>query len=184
MKKKILALFAIMLIVAGACLVFNDGSTAYAAEIIGSYTDENSGDFKAVQYSDISEFRKGTYTSPAPTGYEDYLFAGWYEEQECLNALPSSKKEGSAWAKFVPAGVLSVKSQIQYIDATGKYNMRIVSTLDTLNYGAVGFKVQYHNGSQYGSVKNVLCKEVYTRIKATAQSGVDYKFSPKVVDFG
>lgn len=79
-----------------------------------------------------------------------YVFAGWYgsesEEQpltECAN--------GNAYAKFVPATVLSVKTQANAENveakelknvATGE-TLRVLSSVDSGKYQKVGFKVLF-----------------------------------------
>lgn len=181
MKKRLVALFTFVLIVAGICFFNIKGNMVQATESTETTMYTENDDFVSVYYSEINGYRGSTYSMPeVPEGYEDYLFAGWFGAKTCEkdDALDSSVQDGEAWAKFVPAGVLSVKSQIAQT-STGSYNMRIISTIDTLNYGAVGFKVEYNDN---GKIINIPIKEVYTRIKATAESGVDYNFSPKVVN--
>lgn len=114
--------------------------------------------------------------------YKNWLFAGWYEDNTCkkpirtANAIP----EEGAYAKFVNPDVMSIKLQnganAEDAEAT-KTNMRIVSSVDSLNYRKVGFEVT----KQGESTRTVDTSTVYERIVANATSGVEYQYSPKTV---
>lgn len=89
----------------------------------------------------------GAQPKKAPTK-EGYLFAGWYFD-EGTNVIKETNSDSiqdgdTVYAKFVPAYVLSVKSQ-NYADTTESANKtnttttRVISTVDNLLYGEVGF---------------------------------------------
>ena len=153
MKKFLLAwAFVLCLILPTEILLAEEGTTEETV-----VKELNSGAI-AVQFSEIKEYRddKGTYedkngnsyeyfkeTPDAPEGYEGWLFAGWYQNDTFskANALSAGVTSGSAWAKFVPADILSVKAQIPagtFYDSTDAY-IRFVTSVDSLDYARVGF---------------------------------------------
>lgn len=108
---------------------------------------------------------EGTY--PTQTGK---VFAGWYTDSTCKT--PYTAKTGSAYAKFVNADVLSVKVQLSAgtTASTEKTNLRIVTTVDSLNYTNVGFKVTIGN-----KTVDITSKTVFKKIVAqTADESFDY----------
>jgi len=160
--------------------IFTENNVVHAANT--QYVDSST-DFISEQMTIPSDD-----TVPVATGeYADWLFAGWYSESTCTEeSIIKSKTVGlSAWAKFVPADVLTVKCQVKSDIDNGNAsstNMRLVSSVDTLNYSKVGFEVIYNNGIQEREAIDIPTTTVYSRIKASANSGVDYNYSPKVVD--
>lgn len=99
---------------------------------------------------------------PTGTGHEDWLFAGWYSDSECKTPIENKKVGDSAYAKFVSADVLSVKCQslkdVSSSDETT--SMRIITTVDNLNYSEVGFKVKVGNNEKEYSTTTVYKKIV------------------------
>lgn len=99
---------------------------------------------------------------------EGYLFGGWYQDEGVTpitleTDLSDISDEDSVYAKFVPAYVLSVKSQ-NYANtkvteggvpsASNTTTTRVVSTVDkSLKYNEVGFKV-LANGKEFRSSSN------------------------------
>jgi len=78
--------------------------------------------------------------------------------------------------------VMNVKCQITAgttAETTNAVNMRIVASVENLNYNEVGFKI-YYNGST--TPVTVRTTTVFERIVASAESGVDYNYNPKVID--
>lgn len=76
-----------------------------------------------------------------------YVFGGWYVEQngehtplqeEVLKNATISAYDSTAYAKFVPAKVLSIKTQGALGDSTS--SLRILSSVDGTNYQEVGFE--------------------------------------------
>ena len=73
---------------------------------------------------------------------EGYLFAGWYESassETAMNATEFAAAE-NAVAKFIPKAVLNVKWQLG-AGANGTANLRLISTVDSLQYQKVIFNV-------------------------------------------
>lgn len=82
-----------------------------------------------------------------------YVFGGWYsaEEENAYLTKEEAAKATTAYAKFVPAQVLSVKAQNKA--GTGKTvtdntHVRIISSLDSRNYDRVGFDIWLANSVQ------------------------------------
>ena len=125
-----------------------------------------------VQYVDeISEYREGTFSAPTPksgdgTEFKGYLFAGWFQDQACTNALDSTTASEGAYAKFVPEEILDVKAQISSglidKDATNDSEgaIRFVTTVDSLRYSEVGFKIAI-DGQDQGKKSSA---KVYTTL--------------------
>ena len=97
------------------------------------------------QYTAIAKYRVNTPSEPGtPKGYSDYKFAGWYADENGVNPLDKTGADNakSAYAKFVPKEILSVRVQITagttYKSETT--NMRFTTSVDTLNYEYVGFE--------------------------------------------
>ena len=111
------------------------------------------------------------------SAYKDYLFAGWFTSADCTmeNAITdASKVTSDSYAKFISSEVLGVKAQV----ATDESNiMRFISSVDSLVYKNVGFEVTPVGGTK----KSYETVTVYERVVSDT-NGVEYKFSPKVVD--
>ena len=86
--------------------------------------------------------------------------------------------DGTAFAKFVPAEVLSVKCQtsadVTSMDDTAK--IRVISTVDSLKYSQVGFDLTFKGRNLSYKTSTVL-----SGIQA-ATDGVAYGFSPNIFD--
>ena len=103
-----------------------------------------------VYFNDISNYRDGReFTHPEKEGY---VFGGWWtgitEAADDSVATPVSEntRVGAAWAKFVPENVLTVKAQIskrvaEVTDTSEKVKLRLVTSVDSLRYSEVGFRV-------------------------------------------
>jgi len=159
------------------CLGGNDKK-----EVLAATTSEKS--FIAVEYTDLKEFRQqGSVKAPTYSdGKIEWIFAGWYKDEECTTAYTNvNANTTSAYAKFVPADVLSVRLQLTEgtTSTTDTTNMRLVSSVDSLNYKNVGFKIYFKGAKNPVIVKTT---KVYERIIASTESGVDYNYSPKVMD--
>lgn len=112
-----------------------------AGDIVMPYTAENFADYR----------QEGNYTSPV---YKNYLFAGWYTDAECtlenaVSASVATVDTDIVYAKFVPRYILTVKAQISANllddDRTNdeKGNIRFATTVDTLQYTEVGFRISW-----------------------------------------
>lgn len=173
-----------LLLVLSVCSFKTNSDVALAAE---SSIDLTTGVYEDSEGTYVS---KEISTSETPelvtSGNADWLFAGWYKAKECTkaNAYRTKPTSDKAWAKFVPAEVLSVKVQVtkdakDKLDASEKVDMRMVSSVDGLNYQNIGFEVSFNGGKFINCSGN---KEVSQRICSSSEANVEYNFSPKVVD--
>ena len=179
MKKRILELLAVVIMLTGIC--FWNGNIGEVKASVGDIT--NGDGFIAVEYHDLTQYRTGdTNIAPdAPDAYSNYIFAGWYRDAACKGVYGNVTADTTlAYAKFVPSGVLSVKAQLK-ADANkdANTNMRLVSSVDGLLYEEVGFDVYYNGAAEPVKIRST---KVYQRIVANTSSGVEYNYSPKVVD--
>lgn len=86
-----------------------------------------------------------------------YVFAGWYSAASCKRAeayrAAGSIPSTGAYAKFVDDLILSVKAQAKLNPKTkavgASTDIRFVTTLDSLDYGYVGFKIQINGGNVF-----------------------------------
>ena len=174
-------LFALVMIVGGICFMGADVNEVYAASSSvkdsTGYNKENG--YFVKEYEEISTY-KTTDTYPILDGAEyadaqDWLFAGWYTTDTCETSIGTAQ-EGEAWAKFVHIDVLSVKCQIEKgtYAGTNKTNMRLISTLDSLKYDTVGFKVRYSGGAEL----DFPVSKVFKRINASEINGNECGYSP------
>ena len=97
--------------------------------------------------------------------------------------MPESSVNSSKtyYAKYLDPSVLSIKLQVKQ-NTDNTTDMRVVSTVDSLNYAGAGFDVYF--GEQATTEKDPIpfqTTTVFERINAST-GGVDYKYSPKVVD--
>lgn len=81
---------------------------------------------------------------------EDYVFGGWYRKVDDTYKALTEQEAGvadAAYAKFVPAYVLSVKAQNKYGTNAGTEttSVRIITSVDSKNYQAIGFEVYLAN---------------------------------------
>lgn len=116
---------------------------------------------------------KESSTVPALDGV---VFGGWYSDAGLTT--PYLLSTGSAYAKFVNRAVLSVKYQIS-TDTTAdspSTDLRLVTTVDDLNYQRVGFAITIG-----GVTKNVSSSLVFEAIVAET-GGVPYTKLPTVFD--
>ncbi|MBQ9974041.1 MAG: DUF4886 domain-containing protein [Oscillospiraceae bacterium] len=122
---------------------------------------------------DVEDFKNGdSITAPAVAGH---VFGGWYTDAECT--IPYTADSGKAYAKFVDEKVLSVKYQISagVTQSSESCDLRLVSTVDDLNYREVGFKLSINDGP---TVK-VSTKTVFSAIAAN-DDGVIFTEQPSV----
>ena len=167
-------LFAVVTVSFGSSnevLAANETTVAYYVQ---SYDGED-----VQKYKDADKAPKPT---EADAKYRDWIFAGWFTDDACKQALKNDAVVGTTYyAKYVPSEVLSVKCQVKEgttADSTTKSAMRLVSTVDSLDYKRVGFEV-YFNGAETPVIVNTT--KVYKRIVAKA-GGIDYDFGAKIFD--
>ena len=106
-----------------------------------------------VELIDVAPYRinkdaDGNYTD-VPDGPAGTEFAGWFTDEGLTTPLGKDVTEGTAYAKFVHKDVLTVKYQQETIETKvdGKSKLRIVTTVDSREYRAVGFKLEYTSES-------------------------------------
>lgn len=130
---------------------------------------------------DISQFRNGgAYTAPTKKGY---VFAGWYTTSDPAlqgpeTAAPADAKEGRYFAKFVNENVLTTKFQVKAgTNANSdKTDLRMLTSVDTLLYKEVGFKVVRNGGEEETKPTTT----VYTQITSNDGKAVLTKDAWKV----
>ena len=172
-KKVVASILALTLVVSGVCFPPSKSGKVLA-------NDETTVAFITEQYNDIGNFKMGgagNYTAPKPqtVGCEDWLFAGWFTTEDCETAYKEST--GSAYAKFVPAEVLSVKCQVTSgtnASSTDKSKMRFITTVDSLQYSEIGFNIEYN-----GKTLHTPIKTVFKTIVAT-DNGIKYPYVPQI----
>ena len=153
MKKKLLTGFLVVaLAISGIVAVPKNVEAANATSVY--YDDEREYNISNYWSEDIKKV-------PMKDGY---VFGGWFvydgqkyvalEEEDLTNDTLSSIE---AVAKFVPADVLSVKTQLatEETDGVEKAFLRLLSTTDSRDYKEVGF--EYQLGS-----KAIVKKDMYT----------------------
>lgn len=94
---------------------------------------------------------------------EGYVFGGWYSEKEenAYLTYENAKSAETAYAKFVPAQVLSVKAQ-NMADTTADTPttyVRVISSLDSKNYSKVGFDIYLANSVKLYKNNDTQAKE-------------------------
>ena len=126
---------------------------------------------------------QAAYAAPvAETEQDGRIFAGYYVDEACT--IPSNVEGGTQ--KWVDTGILSVKMQLRTNPSdSSKYDIRLLSTVDTLDYRNVGFQIWFDkNGNgkfEDGEKATWTSKSVCQRITANNSSFV-FHYSPKVVD--
>lgn len=89
-------------------------------------------------------------TAPTENVPDGYVFAGWFTDEACTEALAKGQVNATAYAKFVDAEMLTVKAQVKLSDdgknlPTDKTDIRFVTSLDSLQYSKIGLKVSVAN---------------------------------------
>lgn len=109
---------------------------------------------------------------------DGYVFGGWYADDQGATPLKETeaaeevaKETPTAYAKFVPAYVLSVKAQnSQGVEEghTDPANIRLVSSVDCENYAKVGFDVILANKVDVATATNTVLETttVYSKLQA------------------
>jgi len=121
-----------------------------------------------------------------PKDQEGYIFAGWYEDDAYQNPLLKTETvpETGAYAKFVPDHILSVKTQVSANlldgnvdnDATG--SIRFVTSVDSLKYNKMGFKVQIQ-GYDAQLIESNIVDEVLYGVDEQGNDTVELKYKPQ-----
>lgn len=178
-KRTIMTICATILVFVAACFAATKDSVVRASADTGETVEG----FYYVGYEkdSVTDILGNQDNIPVATGeYVNWLFTGWYTDNTCTTPVKTTDEipVTGAYAKFVNPDVLSLKLQVGTDAATStSTNMRLVSSVDSLNYRKVGFKVSYNGNAPI----DIYTSTVYKRIVANTTSGVDYKYSPKVV---
>ena len=127
------------------------------------------------QFDDISAYRTGGKTYPTANGY---VFGGWYQTAGEDKPVAESTVSGSAYAKLVPASVLSVKTKTQkdITYSSDKSDLRFVTTVDSLSYRNIGIRL-----SCDGKTRTFSGKDVY---KAIGTADNEEKWNSPKMAFG
>ena len=141
-------------------------------------------EYKAVEFAShrqLDENGASAYTAPEKDGY---VFSGWFYDDEATENVENTAQTVNqrVFAKFVPEKVLTVKAQISSNlgDANGDNDksgdIRFVTTVDSLQYSKVGFKISYDKGEGAGeqSIERYSAK-VYTKLYAVGNIYEDDK---------
>ena len=112
----------------------------------------DAGIFYTTEFNIKDYWNADSSKSKAPI-IEDCVFGGWYQKVD--NTYKALTKEEAAeaeaaYAKFVPAYVLSVKAQNMYGTTadTPQTSVRIITSVDSKQYKAIGFEVYLNNKNQ------------------------------------
>ena len=154
-----------LLVISMIIPLLSGGMTARATEASDGSKDQTTEGGAGSEFSyEITEFRTGdTYSYPEKSGY---VFAGWYEDAAYTTPIGTDVTTGNYFAKFVPAAVLGVQTQISanllppaMQDDSAKGAIRFVTSVDSLAYKRVGFYVtikgteyEYCNSKVYGQL--------------------------------
>lgn len=126
---------------------------------------------KDIQYVPVASVEYSQTKVPVK---QNYVFGGWYKKADnadtftTMNQKPTDTDE-NVYAKFVPAYVLSVKTQIDtYTAEKGaatdqNATMRVLSAVDDRNYKEVGFEVWL--GKRTSAESTPVITTVYSGLK-------------------
>lgn len=156
MKNRKKQAISMVLSLALICSPLQGTFTVRAAAVAGNYYSN------AAELSENSEY-------PTEPGN---IFAGWYQESSMNNPIfrDSDFVEGGAYAKFTDESVLTIKHQIT-ADTTltsSMTDLRLVTTVDSLNYRSAGFRVEIK-----GKTRMLMVDTVYETIHGYTKDGVN-----------
>ncbi len=139
-----------------------------AVKLVTVNAAEDQGDTVIYEEAQMSQYWfKKDKTAPVKDGY---VFGGWYQDDEKggKKAITEDEAEnfrGTAYAKFVPAYVLSVKAQIEAKAELGDVDstyLRLATSVDSLQYQNISFDVWVNNTVQIADVPMI--KTVYDSV--------------------
>jgi hypothetical protein len=144
-KKLITVLFAVVMFLSAFCLATPHASEVKAADA-------------GVSGSNIT---RGKIPNTVPEGK---LFAGWYRDSELTIPAKKILDNRTYYPKYVDEGLLSIKLQVKTM-GDGTTSMRIVSSVDDLNYEYVGFDIYFDQNAKTEAKKvNFETKNVQERL--------------------
>lgn len=157
------------ILIACLLLVALFSTTAYAAGDDDGQIIEN----PWATYFEVSNYKKSDEPSEwrYPSKYGK-IFAGWYTDESC--ETPYKARSGSAYAKFVDEKVLTIKFQ-KKTDGTA---VRFLSSVDSINYNAVGFTFSGTYGDRTIQETSRNVTQVFKHITANNQTLDPTVFSP------
>lgn len=109
------------------------------------------------------------YNAPeTPANYEDYIFAGWYSKDDMEAPLKGDFTDKAAYAKFVPADLLSVdtKATEGTTFSSEKADICFITAVDTLNYAKVGFDFVVEGENRPGRQSDKVYEELDAEVNA------------------
>ena len=126
--------------------------------VIAEMSDNRAGDLVFDQTGDFGAYRSNSAAMTAPMAKPGYVFSGWYYDAACTQPVKQDKTEVGVgeriYAKFVDKDVLSVKFQFRYTKSaeksgdTSRVDMRLVTTVDGLDYTNTGFRITSGSNSR------------------------------------
>ncbi|MBQ9974758.1 MAG: hypothetical protein IJP02_07370, partial [Oscillospiraceae bacterium] len=135
-----------------------------------TYTEIPALEIGADQTVKVETFKEAGKTPVSEEGF----FAGYYADAD--HSIAYTTDSGDAYVKFVARDVLSVKGQLA-VGTTAqseKTDLRLLTTVDDLNYRQIGFKITVG-----GRTVTVSTNKVFERIVAN-EGGVAYDKTPSV----
>ena len=182
-KKSKIITFSILIIAVICSVIFAVGAT-----------DNTTKEYWKVVPMDVDTYRTDLNNKKAPIYGEagEWLFAGWFTDEACTKAIASDMKEGSAYAKFVPADILGLKAQVNIelsdddttnddYEEDGVTNagaIRFVTSVDTLDYSSIGFKIKRGERDVEDRASNKVYQRLYATGKAADGTGKTDDFVP------
>ena len=117
------------------------------------------------RHTDISDYRTASGKT-SPEKKDGYIFAGWYKDETCTEPVDENTTEGSAYAKYIDEDVLTVKFQIPTAtnSASESTTLRLVTSIDSLDYQNVSFEVSYTDSSSTKKSHTWTTKNAYTAL--------------------
>lgn len=183
-KQLTASVLAIGTIVAGITVYPKQADAAVVADEVIYIQSDDEQRYDIQDYWDADEEKR---TAPVKEGY---VFGGWFETADESKPLTEEALKAevpdSAYAKFVPAQVLSVKAQNedgvteqtiaamreknnnqQAISDEEKFYVRVMSSLDSENYTKVGFDIYLNNKTK---LENTETEKIYTGVMVNGEA--------------
>lgn len=120
-----------------------------------------------VSYTDAAQLCRDQ-SVPVSSGK---VFGGWYGDAGLTEPYKGADEiSGSAWAKFVPDAILSIKYQLTAGTnrSSEKTSLRLITSVDNLKYRKVGFDVDIN-----GSKKELSSDTVYKTLTGYVKEGTE-----------
>ena len=177
-KKLTASVLAVGMIVTGIVVYPTQADAAVVADEVIYIQSDDEQTYEIKDYWNADEEKR---TAPVKEGY---VFGGWFETADESRPLTEEALKvevpDSAYAKFVPAQVLSVKAQNEdgvteqtiaamreknnkneAIPDEDKFYVRVMSSLDSENYTKVGFDIYLNNTKK---LENTETEKIYTGV--------------------